>query len=114
MGNIKYHLDDEVRRVASAIWEIRREIDDKQDLSIDDLSENHSLWDEARAAIRAIGLSDRQARVCIAPHVAMLEAGWDALDDDGLADFINPEDLAAAWYAMLKWNKENPDAIDWG
>lgn len=51
MSNTKYYLDYELREVASAIWKIRREIEDKCDLDIDDLHVDHSIWDEARAAI---------------------------------------------------------------
>ncbi len=54
MSNTKYYLDSQLREVASAIWAIRREIEDKCDLEIDDLHVDHSLWDEARAAISAM------------------------------------------------------------
>lgn len=47
------------------------------------------------------------------PIMDMLERGLDALDDEGCADFLKADDLAPAWFAMLKWAKANPDAGNW-
>ena len=44
------------------------------------------------------------------PIMDMLERGWDALDQEGCADFMEADDLAPAWFAMLQWAKANPDA----
>lgn len=42
-----------VERVANAIWLIRREHEDRCDIELADLSADHSVWDEARAAVAA-------------------------------------------------------------
>lgn len=65
-----------------------------------------AVWNQ-RAA-----LAPSQGYVIVqrAPLVEMLEQGWDALDDEGNADFIDPEDLAPAWAAMLEWCVKHPGA----
>lgn len=46
---------DEVRdAVARAIWNIRREDEDRCDMELEDMGDSHSVWAEADAAIRAL------------------------------------------------------------
>ncbi|MBP3932342.1 MAG: hypothetical protein J6D44_00495 [Pseudomonas sp.] len=40
--------------VARAIWDIRREYEDRCDMELEDLGSAHSVWLEAKAAIEAI------------------------------------------------------------
>lgn len=40
--------------VASAIWSIRREYEDRCDMELEDIGGSHPVWEEAAAAIRAI------------------------------------------------------------
>jgi len=59
-------MDIEVMRedVARAIWNIRREEEDRYDMELEDIDSDHSVWDEADAAIEAIhGRSDYK-RIC--------------------------------------------------
>lgn len=42
-----------------------------------------------------------------APMMEMLEHAWAAMDEEGTADFISPEDLAIAWFAMIEWAEKN-------
>mgnify|MGYP006175203377 FL=1 len=43
-----------VRKMAEAIWMIRREYEDRCDMSLDDMGSDHPVWEEARAALAAI------------------------------------------------------------
>lgn len=43
-----------VERVARAIWNIRREEEDRCDMDLEDMGEDHSVWVEARSAIAAM------------------------------------------------------------
>lgn len=38
-----------VEQIARNIWNIRRESEDRCDMELEDMSEDHSVWDEARA-----------------------------------------------------------------
>lgn len=40
--------------VALAIWNIRREEEDRCDMELEDLGADHSVWAEADAAIKAM------------------------------------------------------------
>lgn len=40
--------------VATAIWNIRREEEDRCDIDLDDLDSSHSVWAEADASIKAV------------------------------------------------------------
>lgn len=42
-----------------------------------------------------------------APLMEMLEHAWEAMDEEGTADCIQPEDLAIAWFAMIQWAEKN-------
>lgn len=42
-----------------------------------------------------------------APLMEMLDAGWQAMDEEGTADLIEAEDLAIAWWAMLQWAQKH-------
>lgn len=43
-----------IERVARAIWNIRREEEDRCDMELEDMGTDHSVWAEARAAIEAM------------------------------------------------------------
>ena len=42
------------KAVARAIWNIRREDEDRCDMELEDMGSDHPVWDEADAAIAAI------------------------------------------------------------
>lgn len=44
----------DVEAVARAIWDIRREHEDRCDMELEDMGAHHPVWDEARAAVAAI------------------------------------------------------------
>lgn len=71
--------------------------------------DDHAAMDAIVAALSAAPqVPEGYVLVQEAPLMDMLEAAWDAMDDEDNADFIDPEDLAIAWYAMLNWCRENP------
>jgi hypothetical protein len=41
-------------KIARAIWNIRREEEDRCDMDLDDMGRSHSVWREALAAIKAM------------------------------------------------------------
>lgn len=41
-------------RIARAIWNIRREEEDRCDLELEDMSRRHPVWSEALAAMKAM------------------------------------------------------------
>lgn len=43
-----------IERVARAIWNIRREEEDRCDMALEEVGRDHSVWAEARAAIEAM------------------------------------------------------------
>lgn len=50
-------MSDYIRTaVAEAIWNIRRENEDRCDIDLEDLDSSHSVWFEADAAISAIDI----------------------------------------------------------
>lgn len=46
--------DITIRKMAEAIWLLRREHEDRCDMSLDDLGSDHSVWQEAKAALETI------------------------------------------------------------
>ncbi|MDX1035462.1 hypothetical protein GOL82_30645 [Sinorhizobium medicae] len=40
-----------IERVARAIWSVRREEEDRCDMELEDVGDDHSVWAEARTAI---------------------------------------------------------------
>ena len=68
-------------------------------LSSDDFQKIHDMFAFGQYSVVNTG-----------PLMDMLERGWDALDEEGCADFLEADDLAPAWFAMLQWAKNNPDA----
>ncbi len=54
-GTPEAPADDELlEAVARAIWNIRREEEDRCDMELEDMGDDHPVWDEAEAAIAAI------------------------------------------------------------
>lgn len=47
-------MSEMIERVARAIWNIRREDEDRCDMELEDMGEDHPVWSEARAAIEAM------------------------------------------------------------
>lgn len=47
-------MSEMIERVARAIWNIRREEEDRCDMELEDMGEDHPVWSEARAAIEAM------------------------------------------------------------
>lgn len=48
-------MTDKIREVvARAIWNIRREEEDRCDMELEDMGADHSVWAEADAAIKAM------------------------------------------------------------
>lgn len=86
-----------VERVARRIWNIRREEEDRCDMELEDMGEDHSVWAEARAAIR-------EMRV---PTEAMVEATEEVVvgyDDFACGDgtlYMHHGDAESAWQAMI-------------
>lgn len=67
-------MTDKMREaVARAIWNIRREEEDRCDMELEDMGADHSVWTEADAAIGAI----REALVIELPELHTM-----APDDD--------------------------------
>lgn len=62
-----------VEKVARAMWNIRREEEDRCDMELEDMGEDHSVWAEARAALQAM----RE------PTPGMLVAGGDGWVAEG-------------------------------
>lgn len=52
--------DDTRTTVARAIWNIRREDEDRCDIELEDLRPGHSVWKEADAAISALSARDQK------------------------------------------------------
>jgi len=46
--------DDLLEKVARAIWNVRREEEDRCDMELEDMGDDHPVWDEAEAAVAAI------------------------------------------------------------
>lgn len=59
-----------VERIAQAIWNIRREEEDRCDMELEDMGRRHSVWREALAAMKAM----RE------PTRGMVDAAYDAHD----------------------------------
>ena len=72
-------MTDKMREaVARAIWNIRREEEDRCDMELEDMGAGHSVWAEADAAIGAM----REAMVIELPPVPeMPDAPEEAIDD---------------------------------
>lgn len=49
--------------VAMAIWNIRREHEDRCDMELEDMGSDHPVWDEADAAIAAIEIDFSELNV---------------------------------------------------
>lgn len=49
----KRKTEDARTAVARAIWNIRREAEDRFDMELEDMGDDHPVWDEADAAIAA-------------------------------------------------------------
>ena len=81
-------MTDKMREaVARAIWNIRREEEDRCDRDLVDMGAGHSVWTEADAAIGAM----REALVIELPQIVAYEAGYDSLRDNDYAS--NPDEL---------------------
>lgn len=85
--------------VARAIWNIRREEEDRCDMELEDMGDDHSVWMEADAAIRALMDAPAAAQSKIAPTDAELLDyldGWVSGNKvDGLTHFVFAFDASA-------------------
>jgi len=50
----------DIENVARAIWNIRREVEDRCDIEVEDLGKDHSVWLEARAALESIAPAQQE------------------------------------------------------
>jgi hypothetical protein len=55
-------MDDLRTAVARAIWNIRREDEDRCDMELEDMYPEHSVWREADAAIAALSQVEQGSR----------------------------------------------------
>lgn len=71
-------------RVARAIWNLRREEEDRCDMELEDMGDQHSVWAEADAAIAANQKAADQVAVdrLYDEAVALYDAGWSITDAD--------------------------------
>jgi hypothetical protein len=51
--------DKTIAQIAAAMWEHRKEDEDRCDIEISELSKHHSIWKEARAAYEVMFLEAR-------------------------------------------------------
>jgi hypothetical protein len=113
--------------VARAIWNIRREREDRCDMELEDMGNDHDVWDEADAAIAAlaqpvaaegwISVDERmpkaQAPVLLDiggkhPIRAMwVEAKSLPVGVDDANDFGEYDELADEWYCPAGWYEWN-------
>lgn len=80
-------MSEMIEAVARAIWEIRREEEDRCDMELEDMGASHSVWTEARAATAA--MSD--------PSETMLKAARKACMHVTQGEDMN----AKIWRAMI-------------
>lgn len=85
-------MENMVERVARRIWNIRREEEDRCDMELEDMGEDHSVWEKARAAIKEMRNVDEGSP-------AVLKAGMQSL----YSCSSDPEldDARGCWQSMI-------------
>lgn len=79
-------MTDKIREaVARAIWNIRREEEDRCDMELEDMGADHSVWTEADAAIGAM----REALVIELPKRADTGVDTGGWPNDSAAHRVN-------------------------
>jgi len=52
--SVSQHTPDPVAVAAQALWLVRREHEDRYDMELEDLRDDHPVWEEARAVVAAL------------------------------------------------------------
>lgn len=105
-------LTEQRTEIARAIWNIRREDEDRCDIELEDLDYDHSVWHEADAALAALSSSEQNPSEVPAAWTNLLAY---VLQDD-LHNQLTPRVIDIAYTAFMlakEPNKEDGGESDW-